>query len=53
MADKGFDVHNLCAGLGVHVNISPFRQAARQMIPADVATTKKIAGVCIHVERKV
>ena len=52
MADKGFQIQDLCASIGVKVNIPPFRQGNRQMIPADVAATKKIAAVCIHVEWK-
>ena len=52
MADKGFQVQDLCASLGVKVNIPPLHQGDRQMLPAGVASTKKIAGVKIHVERK-
>ena len=52
MAGKGFKIQDLCAGIGVKVNIPPLRQGDRQMMPSDVATTKKIASVQIHVERK-
>ena len=52
MADKGFDIQDLLVSHGVRLNIPPFRQGGRQMTPQDLASTKKIAAVRIHVERK-
>ena len=53
MADKGFDVQDLLIEHGVRLNIPPFKQNNMQMLPTDVATTKRIAAVRIHVERKI
>ena len=52
MADKGFQIQYLCTSYGVRVNTPPLWQGDRQMLPADVVSTKKIAGVQIRVERK-
>ena len=52
MADKGFDIKDLLLQYGVRLNIPPFRQGEMQMTPEDLMSTKKIAGVRIHVERK-
>lgn len=52
MADKGFDVQDLLVSIGVKLNIPPMRQGNMQMAPQDIAKTKKIAAVRIHVERK-
>ena len=52
MADKGFDIKDLLLEYGVRLNIPPFRQGEMQMTPEDLMSTKKIAGVRIHVERK-
>ena len=53
MADKGFDIQDLLVEYGVKLNIPPFRQAGRQMTPQELAKTKNIAAVRIHVERKI
>lgn len=52
MADKGFDIQDLLITHGVKLNIPPFKRKDEQMCPEDLATTKKIAAVRIHVERK-
>ena len=52
MADKGFQTQDNCTSIGVKVNIPPKRQGERQMLASEVASTKKIAGTRIHVERK-
>ena len=52
MADKGFQIQELRAFGGVRVNISAFCRGTQQMLPVDVASTKIIPGVRIHVERK-
>ena len=51
MAGKGFDIQHLLVSHGVRLNIPPFRRE-QQMFPQELATTKKIAVVHIHVERK-
>ena len=53
MADKGFEIQHLLTGLGVCLNIRPFQQGQRQFAPDEVMKTKKIAVVCIHVERAI
>ena len=53
MADKGFDIQHLLSGLGVRLNIPPFRRGEQQFTPDDVMKTKKIAAVRIHVERAI
>ena len=49
MADKGFDIKDLLLQYGVRLNI---RKGEMQMAPEDLMTTKEIAAVRIHVERK-
>ena len=51
MAGKGFDIQDLLVTRGVRLNIPPFKKGDQQMHPQDVAKTKKIAAVRIHVER--
>ena len=45
MADKEFEIQHLLTGLGVRLNIPPFRQGQRQFTPDEVMKTKKIAAV--------
>ena len=52
MADKGFEIEDMLVAIGVRLNIPPFKAGTRQMIPEDLHSTKKIAAVRIHVERK-
>ena len=52
MADKGFDIKDLLFEYEVRLNIPPFKPGDMQMTPEDLLSTKKIAGVRIHVERK-
>ena len=51
MADKGFDIQDLLALLGVRLNIPPFLSSSTQFSCEDVLKTKKIAKLRIHVER--
>ena len=54
MADKGFDIQDLLAPLGVKLNIPPFLNSGTQYPSSDnVLRTKKIAGLRIHVERDI
>ena len=45
VADKEFEIQHLLTGLGVRLNIPPFRQGQRQFTPDEVMKTKKIAAV--------
>ena len=52
MADKGFDVEDLLARIGIRLNIPPLK--GKQQLPeADVIRTQQIARVRIHVERAI
>ena len=53
MADKGFLIQDLLAPLGVRLNVPPLLQSNSQMPPEDVAVTKKIAQLRVHVERAI
>jgi len=53
MADKGFQIQDLLAPLGVRLNVPPFLNFKVQMPAADVVLTRKIAHLCIHVERAI
>ena len=53
MADKGFDIQDLLAPLGVRLNIPPFLSSNSQFSCEDVLKTKKIAKLRIHVERAI
>ena len=53
MADKGFDIQHLLSGIGVRLNIPPFRRGEQQFTPDEILKTKKIAAVRIHVERAI
>ena len=53
MADKGFQIQDLLAPLGVCLNIPPFLNSKVQMPVHDVLLTRKIAHLCIHVERAI
>lgn len=53
MADKGFQIQDLLTPLGVRLNVSPFLAGNVQMPASDVIITKKIAHLCVHVERAI
>jgi len=53
MADKGFQIQDLLAPLGVCLNIPPFLNSKVQMPADDVFLTRKIAHLRIHVERAI
>jgi len=52
MDDKGFDIQDLLAPLGVRLNIPPFL-SSHTFSCEDVVKTKKIAKLRIHVERAI
>ena len=53
MADKGLDIQDLLAPLGMKLNIPPFLSSNSQFSSEDVMCTKKIAKLRIHVERAI
>ena len=53
MADKGFQIQDLLAPLGVRLNVPPFLNSKVQMPVADVLLTRKIAHLRFHVERAI
>ena len=52
MADRGFDIQDILAPLGVKLNISPFLSAGKQISSVDVVNTRKIARLRVHVEEQ-
>ena len=52
MADRGFDVEDLLAPLGIKLNV-PARKSGLQLTEAGVLRTQRIARVRIHVERAI
>ena len=53
MADKGFDIHDLLAPLGVHLNMPPFLDKKRQMPTEQVLTTKKIVKLHVYMKQAI
>ena len=47
MADRGFDLITR----GVRLNIPPFLRGKEQFDEHEIITTRRIASLCIHVER--
>ena len=53
MADKGFDIQDILAPLGVKLNIPPFLSSGKQMSSVDVVNTRKIARLRADIERAI
>ena len=53
MADKGFQIQDILAPLGVRLNIPPFLDSNSQMSADNVVLTSTIARLRIHVERAI
>ena len=51
MADKGFDIQDILAPIGVRLNIPPFLAKKQQLTAREVGKTRRIAALHIHVER--
>ena len=53
MADRGFDIHDVLATLGVTINIPLLMDQTPQLSAREVTETRRIAEVRIHVERAI
>ena len=53
MADRGFTIKDLLAKLNIELNIPPFLNEQKQLSASDVQEGRKIASLCIHVERAI
>ena len=54
MADRGFDLEDVLTQKGITINIPPFLGNNRQQLSrTEVEQTRRIAGLCIHVERAI
>ena len=51
MADRGFDIEDDMALLGVKLNIPPFLRGKEQLSRQELVETRRIASLRIHVER--
>lgn len=51
MADKGFDIMENLAPIGVKLNIPPFLRGKSQLHPTELVETRRIASLRVHVER--
>jgi len=51
MADRGFDIQEDLALLGVGLNIPPFLKGKLQLSESELVETRRIASIRIHVER--
>ena len=51
MADHGFHIQEDLDLLGVNLNIPPFLKGKPQLSPNELVETRRIASLCIHVER--
>ena len=51
LADKGFDIKESTAMYCAHVTLPAFRKGKKQLTGIEVEQTRRIANVCIHVER--
>lgn len=50
MADRGFDIEENLALLGIRLNISPFRKGKEQFTEHELVKTRCIASLRVHVE---
>ena len=51
LADRGFDIQSSVGTVCGDFKIPAFTKGKKQLSPLDVETTRKVANVCIHVER--
>ena len=55
MADRGFDLEDVLTLKCITINIPPFlgNNRQQQLSRTEVEQTRRIAGLCIHVERAI
>ena len=53
MADRGFIMKDMLKELDIELNLPPFLQGREQLPPEEVQKGRKIASLCIHVERAI
>ena len=53
MADRGFTIKDILNDIGVKLNIPPFMDGCKQLPAEEISEGRKIASVCIHVERAI
>ena len=53
MADRGFDIDDLLCGMQVGLNHPPFLSGKDQLDEEEVIETRRIASLCIYVERAI
>lgn len=53
MADRGFTIKDMLKDIGIELNIPPFMEGRAQLPVKEVQEGRRIASVCIHVERAI
>ena len=53
MADRGFTIKDILNDIGVKLNVPPFMDGRKQLSPEEISEGRKIASVCIHVEKAI
>ena len=53
MADRGFTIKDILNDIGVKLNLPPFTDGRKQLPPEEISEGRKVASVCIHVERTI
>ena len=53
MADRGFTIKDMLKDIGTELNIPPFMEGRAQLPVKEVQEDRRIASVCIHVERAI
>ena len=53
MADRGFTIRDMLCDIGVKLNMPPFLDGRAQLPAKEIQYGRKIASLCIHVERTI
>ena len=53
MADRGFTIEDITEPLGIELNLPDFTSKGQQLSPYEVAHSRRIAHVRVHVERAI